>query len=202
MEYSWEIDSIDDVSNTMTVKYVFNTSYQADPMIVNMSKCPAGVNITEHVKIHAPTTQLVSGDLYNNSVTPGQKGVDSVSVDGIINKADISLNDHKKLKLEEIANDRYVFETSGLNLGGTTIDTSRVSQSILTSAYISLKNNLIDSIDWKDSSGEFVSLSLADIEALSAAVSSHVRAAFTKEKVLSTQVKSATSKAEVDSVIW
>jgi hypothetical protein len=202
MEYSWEIDSVDNVSNTMTVKYVFNTSYQAEPILVNISKCPAGVNITDHVMLHAPTTQLVSGGIYNSSVVPGQKGMGSVYIDSIITAADITLEDYKKLKLEEIAAKRYEFETSGLTLNGTVIDTSRESQSILTSAYISLKNNLITSVDWKDSTGVFVTLGLAEIEALSAAVSAHVQSAFTKEKMLTEQVTAATTKSEVDVIKW
>lgn len=202
MEYSWEIDSVDNLSNTMTVKYVFNTSYPADPVLVNMSKCPAGVNITDHVKIHAPTTQLASKDIFNSSVVPGQKGMGSVYVDSIIALGDVTLEDYKKLKLEEIAAKRYEFETSGFSLGSTVVDTSRESQSILTSAYISLKNNLITSVDWKDSTGTFVTLGLAEIEALSTAVSSHVQSAFTKEKLLTEQVTLALDKAEVDLVKW
>jgi hypothetical protein len=202
MEYSWEIDSIDNVSNTMTVKYVFNTSHQADPILVNISKCPAGVNINDHVKRHAPTTLLVSGGTYNSSVVPGQRGIDSVYVDSVTAPADITLEDYKKLKLEEIAAKRYEFETSGFNLGGTAVNTSRESQAILTSAYISLKNNLITSVDWKDSSGTFVTLGLPEIEMLSTAVSTHVQSAFSKEKLLTEQVALALNKTDVDLVKW
>lgn len=201
MEYSWEINSIDDVSNTMTVKYMFNTSYQLDPVLVNIQKCPAGVNIADHISLYAPTTQLAPPKKYNSAAV-GQTGVGSVYVDTITYPSDLTLSDYKKLKLEEIAAARYTFETSGLLLNGTFIDTSRESQSILTSAYISLKNSLISSVDWKDSTGTFVTLGLSEIEMLSTAVSTHVQAAFSKEKLLTAQVTAAVNKTEVDAVKW
>ena len=202
MEYSWKIEHVDDVNNTMTVRYTFNTSYPMDPVLVNMSRCPAGINVNDHIKMHAPTHVLAPGSKYNNSASVGLTGIDAVYVDAIVKMDSISLADYKKLKLEEIAAKRYEFEVSGLDLGGTKVDTSRSSQAILTAAYISMKNNLISSVDWKDQSGTFVSLGLAEIEALSIAVSTHVQSAFTKEKNLTALVMAATTKSEVDTIVW
>jgi len=202
MEYSWKIEHIDEVNKTMTVSYMFNTSYQMEPILINMSLCPAGVNINEHIKNYAPKTQLEPGGKFNASVVIGLQGYDSVYVDSIIPMSSISLDDYKKLKLEELAAKRYEFETSGLNVDGTLVDTSRTSQAILTSAYISLKNNLISSVDWKDNAGNFITLGLPEIEALSAAVSNHVQAAFTKEKDLIVLVMAAVTKSEVDTIVW
>jgi hypothetical protein len=202
MEYSWKIESVDEVTNTMTVKYTFNTSYPMEPILVNMARCPAGVNVGEHVRNNAPVSKLDRGGKFNASATTGLQGYDSVYVESIMKMDSISLDDYKKLKLEELAAKRYEFETSGLDLGGTKIDTSRSSQAILTAAYISLKNNLIQSVDWKDESGTFVTLSLAEIEVLSTAVSVHVQQAFTKEKDLTALVLAAGTKAEVDTIVW
>ena len=202
MEYSWKIENIDSVSNTMTVNYRFNTSYQMDPILVNMSLCPAGVNINEHIKNYVPKSQLESGGKFNASAVAGLQGYDSVYVDSVTPMESISLDDYKKLKLEELAAARYEFETSGLDVAGTLVNTSRTSQAILTSAYISLKNNLISSVDWKDNAGNFITLGLPEIEALSAAVSNHVQAAFTKEKDLVVLVMAAVTKSEVDTIVW
>lgn len=202
MEYSWKIEHIDGVANTMTVKYTFNTSYPADPVLVNMSRCPAGVNVNDHIKQHAPTSILAPGSLYNNSAVAGMSGLDSVYVDSIVKMDTVSLDDYKKLKLEELAAKRFEFETAGLDLGSTKVDTSRTSQAILTAAYISLKNNLISSVDWKDTSGAFVTLGLTEIEMLSTAVSVHVQTAFSKEKDLTALVLAAATKSEVDAIVW
>lgn len=202
MEYSWKIEHIDDVTNTMTVKYTFNTSYPLEPVLVNMSRCPAGVNVNDHVRQHAPTSVLTPGSLYNNSAVVGMTGLDYVYVDSIVVMDTVSLDDYKKLKLEELAAKRFEFETGGLELGATKVDTSRQSQAILTAAYISLKNNLITSVDWKDESGAFITLGLAEIEALSTAVSMHVQQAFTKEKDLTALVLAAGTKSEVDAIVW
>lgn len=202
MEYSWKIEHVDDVTNTMTVKYTFNVSYPLEPVLVNMTRCPAGVNVNDHVRQHAPTSVLAPGSLYNNSAAPGMTGIDSIYVDSVTTLGSVSLDDYKKLKLEELAAKRYEFETAGLELGDTKIDTSRSSQAILTAAYISLKNNLIQSVDWKDESGTFVTLGLAEIEILSTAVSMHVQQAFTKEKDLTALVLAAGTKSEVDTIVW
>jgi hypothetical protein len=202
MEYSWKIEHVDDVNNTMTVQYTFNTSYPMDPVLVNMSRVPAGVNVNDHIKMHAPTHVLAPGAKYNNSASTGLSGMDAVYVDAIVKMDTISLEDYKKLKLEEIAAKRYEFEVSGLTIGDTMIDTSRTSQAILTAAYISLKNNLISSVDWKGRDGVFVTLDLATVEMLSTAVSTHVQTAFTKEKNLTILVAAATTKSEVDAIVW
>lgn len=202
MEYSWKIEHVDTVTNTMTVKYVFNTSYPLDPVLVNMTRCPAGVNVNDHIRQHTPTSILAPGSSYNNSAVAGMSGIDSVYVDSVVVMSDVSLDDYKKLKLEELAAKRYEFETAGLDLGDTKVDTSRSSQAILTAAYISLKNNLISSVDWKDESGTFVTLGLTEIEMLSTAVSMHVQSAFTKEKDLTALVLAAGTKSEVDTIVW
>ena len=202
MEYSWKIEHVDDVNNTMTVQYTFNTSYPMDPVLVNMSRVPAGVNVNDHIKMHAPTHVLAPGAKYNNSASIGLTGMDAVYVDAIVKMDTISLEDYKKLKIEELAAKRYEFETSGLTLGDTLIDTSRTSQAILTSAYISLKNGLLTSVDWKGRDGVFVTLDLTAVEMLSRAVTAHVQSAFTKEKELNDLVAAATTKSEVDTIVW
>lgn len=202
MEYSWKIDNIDEVSGTMTVSYTFNTSYPTEPILVNMTRCPAGMNVNEHVRTHAPTSMFSVGSKFNNSAVAGLSGIDSVYVENIVKLDTLSLDDYKKLKYEELAAKRYEHEVGGIYLGTSKIDTSRSSQAILTAAYISIKNGLIPSVDWKDADGTWNTLGLAEIEAVSTAVSTHVQAAFTKEKDLMTLVAAATSKPEVDSIVW
>jgi hypothetical protein len=202
MEYSWKIEHIDETSNTMSVRYLFNTSYPMDPILVNMVRCPAGVNITDHVKLHVPSTALQAGAKFNNSAVAGVTGLDSIYVENAVKLDSLTLAAYKQLKIEELASARFNYEVSGLVIGGNKIDTSRSSQAILTAAYISLKNNLITSVDWKNQSGTFVTLGLAEIEALSTAVSQFVQAAFTKEKDLNLLVNAATTKSEVDAIVW
>lgn len=202
MEYSWKIENVDDVTNTMTVKYTFNVSYPLESVLVNMSRCPAGVNVTDHIRQHAPTNILAPGGLYNNSAITGSQGIDSVYVDSIVKMDSISLVDYKKLKLEELAAKRFEYETGGFEFNGIKVDTSRQSQATLGNAYVSMKNGLISSVDWKDSNGNFVTLTLDQIEPLSVAVAEFVQLAFSKEKSLAQLVDIATTKSQVDLVVW
>jgi len=202
MEYSWKIENIDDVTNTMTVKYLFNSAYQMEPVLVNMTKCPAGVLLTTHIKNHVPASLMTFSTKYDESVTLGTEGVSSIYIENYLTPDTMSLDDIRRLKLEEIATERYKYETSGVYFSGSMIDTTRESQAILSSAYISLKNGLITFVDWKDKSGNFVTLGLTEIEAISSAVSSHVQSAFTKEKTLTELVLAAQTKEEINDIKW
>jgi hypothetical protein len=160
------------------------------------------VNVNDHIRQHTPTSVLSPGGLYNNSAVTGMTGLDSVYVDSIIKMDSITLDDYKKLKREELAAKRFEYETSGFDFNGIRVDTSRQSQATLGNAYVSMKNNLIPSVDWKDSTGNFITLTLTQVEPLAIAVAEFVQAAFSKEKTLIQLVNAATTKSEVDLVVW
>lgn len=96
-----------------------------------------------------------------------------------------------------VASQRYTKEISGIEINGSKILTDRESQAQLNGAYVSLKNNLVTSIDWKTSNGDWVALTLAEIEPMAIAVSTHVQSCFTEEKNKCVEIDLATTLAEL-----
>lgn len=101
-------------------------------------------------------------------------------------------------KLAALSALRYTKETAGINVGGSKIKTDRESQAALTGAYTTLKNNLLQSIDWKADGGAWVSLALAQVEPMAQAVAAHVQACFTREKAHAQAIAGLTTVAQVD----
>lgn len=112
-----------------------------------------------------------------------------------------TLEEAKALKLAELATARYREETGGIIVGGVTIATDRESQAMLTGAYVSLKQGLVEAVNWKGDDG-WVPSTLAEIEPIAQAVGQHVQACFTREKGLAAQVTAATTAEEVNAIVW
>lgn len=89
----------------------------------------------------------------------------------------------KQSLLNELSSARRIAEFAGITINNIAVPTDRESQAMLTAAYILLKDEIQQAIDYKTSSG-FVQLDLQAITAISQAVSLHVQACFTREKQL------------------
>ena len=112
-----------------------------------------------------------------------------------------TLEDVKTAKLAELASARYTEEVGGIVVGGVTIATDRESQSMLTGAYVSLKQGLMQSVNWKGDDG-WVTATLTEIEPIAQAVGLHVQQCFTKESQLSAQVNAASTIEAVNAIVW
>ena len=112
-----------------------------------------------------------------------------------------TLEEVKGAKLAELAAARYTEEVGGIVVGSVTIATDRESQSMLTGAYVSLKQGLMQSVNWKGDDG-WVAATLTEIEPIAQAVGLHIQACFTKEGQLAAQVKAATTVEEVNAIAW
>ena len=84
-----------------------------------------------------------------------------------------TLGEVKAAKLAELASARYTEEVGGIVVGGVTIATDRESQSMLTGAYVSLKQGLMQSVNWKGDDG-WVTATLTEIEPIAQAVGQHI----------------------------
>lgn len=92
--------------------------------------------------------------------------------------------EYKKNELLNIlANKRYEVEIGGIEVNGLRIKTDRDSQMLISGAYLSAKNNVISSFNFKTEFG-FFSLSSQEIIVIGEAVANHVQSCFTKEKEL------------------
>lgn len=111
------------------------------------------------------------------------------------------LGEVKAAKLAELASARYTEEVGGIVVGGVTIATDREGQSMLTGAYVSLKQGLMQSVNWKGDDG-WVTATLTEIEPIAQAVGLHVQQCFTKESQLSAQVNAASTIEAVNAIAW
>lgn len=84
----------------------------------------------------------------------------------------------------ELAALRYEKEVSGITVGDSVVETDRLSQSMLSGAFIACQLEPTREIDWKGKNG-WVKLNASQIAAISAVVANHVQACFTREKELS-----------------
>ena len=112
-----------------------------------------------------------------------------------------TLEEAKAAKLAELASARYTEEIGGIVVGSVTIATGRESQAMMTGAYVSLKQGLMQSVNWKGDDG-WVTATLTEIEPIAQAVSQHIQACFTKESQLAAQVAAAETVEAVNAIVW
>lgn len=112
-----------------------------------------------------------------------------------------TLTEVKTAKLAELAAARYTEEIGGIVVGNVTIATDRESQAMLTGACVSLKQGLMQSVNWKGDDG-WVTATLTEIELIAQAVGQHVQTCFTKESQLAAQVTAAETVEAVNAIVW
>lgn len=99
---------------------------------------------------------------------------------------------HDKLlaqKVAQSASERWRVETGGITLeNGAFVNTAEKDQNRISNAYSSLKNGLLDQIDFKGANGWAV-MTLVELEPIAQAVSKHVSTyCFGAERDVSTQL--------------
>jgi len=98
----------------------------------------------------------------------------------------------KESLIDALAEIRWQHETGGITLtNGISVKTDRESQSAIFNGYNTLKNGLLSSSPWKFK-GQWVDVTLEDIEPIAQAVSRHVKACFSAEKAVSDLIDKAT----------
>jgi hypothetical protein len=101
------------------------------------------------------------------------------------------IEQRREARLQELADHRWRIETGGVTLpDGARILTDRESQAQLTSAYQSLTQPFVDSIEWKAADG-WVTVTEAELRPIAQAVAQHVQACFTAERQVSDQIAAA-----------
>lgn len=83
---------------------------------------------------------------------------------------------------QAIAASRYDLETGGIVVDGSSINTDRDSQSMLSGALLRVTRSPATVINWKGEDGVWVPLTKDALEAIADAVSAHVQACFTAER--------------------
>ncbi len=114
----------------------------------------------------------------------------------------MTLERAKRIKLDALAEWRYQREVQGIVVGGAPIRTDRESQATITSALISLREGLTSAIEWKTASGVFVSLGLAQMQAIAQAVVAHVQSCFSAEAQIAPIIEQAETIEAVEAVVF
>lgn len=109
-----------------------------------------------------------------------------------------SIDDIKKLKVNEIAASRFSLETGGVTLiNGAQINTERDSQAMVSGALLSVTRKSDTLIDWKGGDGIWTKIDKATIELIADAVSDHVQACFSAERAKCEELSALTTFYEV-----
>lgn len=89
--------------------------------------------------------------------------------------------------LARLAAIRYVRETGGAEMAGAQILTGRTDQAMTTQAFVTLRDGLVDAIDWKGADG-WHRVTLAELEPVARAVAAHVQRCFSAERAVAEQI--------------
>lgn len=102
------------------------------------------------------------------------------------------LDNAKQEVRQAVAANRYEFEVAGVTVNGITVQTDRESQSTVNAAYTTLKNGLVETIDWKGSNG-WVQIDLDTIEFFAKTIAEHAQYCFSQERVHSAAIDELTA---------
>lgn len=194
INYTAQIVSVDPTYKVMEVVY---TSEGRQPVHVSARMPYVNEDLKAVIDMFSPVQYWEEQDRHVQSVEVGQ-------VIPMYNdpNPERTLEEAKRVKLNELAEKRYLHEIGGTQIYGVTIKTDPASQAKIGTAYSSLKDGLVTSVDWKAADDQWITLDLGGIMSVAQAVAMHVKNSFSMEKALSEQVASATTIEEVDSITW
>ena len=120
---------------------------------------------------------------FDHALPAGDAGPGWLLVDGVLVPPDspapaVTLDDAKQQLRERATQLRWQHETGGINVGGVRVLTGIEDQNRIASALIGAPATL----DFKAESG-WVTLTLAELQGIAAAITAHVQACFTAERV-------------------
>lgn len=113
----------------------------------------------------------------------------------------LSFDEARAAKLAALAENRWSAERSGIVVSSIPVMTDRESQALITGAALQAFMDASYSLVWKTATGDFVTLSSAQLLAIAQAVRAHVQACFNREAALTTAIEAAgdaTALAAID----
>ncbi|NVO00770.1 MAG: DUF4376 domain-containing protein [Geobacteraceae bacterium] len=108
-----------------------------------------------------------------------------------------TVDEIRQIKLNALAEYRYEREIGGVTINDLVISTDRESQSLLTSACLTVQMTPAAIINWKSPTG-WVKLNKTAIELIALAVSTHVQACFTVEESHDSAIKKLTTVDQIN----
>jgi len=114
---------------------------------------------------------------------------------------EIDIQSLKIAKRDELANERWKAEVSGIEINGMQILTDFNTQSKITAAYLMAYTNPTYTINWKTLDG-FVTLNASQIMMIGNAIREHIQFQFDKEMELLELLDNAETEEDINGVIW
>lgn len=190
--YTYNIVSVDEAARCMEVVYSAN----GYPTMHVGARLPyQHENLEDIIQMYAPVRHW--------SDQNAQFKVPTVGTVGQVTPPEppqATLESTKLEKLAAIAVWRYLREIRGVSFNGSLIKTDREAQAAISNAYVSLKDGLVTSVEWKTATGDFMTLGLSDMANLAQIVALHIQDCFAKERTLVQQVSEATTIEAVHAV--
>lgn len=112
-----------------------------------------------------------------------------------------TLEQVKAAKLAEIAQDRWIQETGGVEINGVRVATDDRSQGLIAGAAMKAMQDAAYTCWWKGEAG-WALLNAQTILAIADAVRAHVQACFDKERLLDTDIEAAETIEAVQAINW
>lgn len=152
--------------------------------ITDDNKCAEFINFEPQGRFHPSIRWLPVPDTLDRWVSH-----DYIAVDDEIQPPSL---DHLRGQLKaELATIRFAEEIAGVTLpDGSKVRTDRESQAQLSSAYQSLTQPFVDSIDWKSGSG-WITVTQTELEPIARAVAQHVQRCFSAERRVAERIESS-----------
>lgn len=182
--YSYEIIKVDQAARVMEVVY---SSPGRQSMHVGVRIPRADEDLHAVIYAASPVAYWLEQEAQLQTVEVGATGTHEEPPP----PPPPTLAEAKERKLAEIAAWRFKRETAGVSINGIRVQTDRNSQAAITAAYMSLKDGLLTSVDWKASDGQWVQSDLAEMTQIAQAVAAHVQACFSMEKQYADMVVAA-----------
>jgi hypothetical protein len=199
IEYSYEIVNVDEPNRCMEIVY---TSEGRTPLHVGARLPYQGESLDDVVSQFAPVWIWLEKDMVVVPPVVGHKGGGvQGSAPSVPVEEPVTLESVRAQKLREIMAWRYAREIGGVTFEGVTIATDRESQQKITGALVGMKDNFSATLDWKAADGQWITLTVEMLTAMSRAVFDHVQACYQMEKTYSQLVSGATTIEEVGNII-
>ncbi len=193
MNYTYTISNVDVQARCMEIVY---ESEGRTAQRIGARLPYEGESVEDIVKMYAPMAYWREQETPVVAVEVGVSGTVSES------QGELTLDQAKMAKLDELAFYRYAQEVAGVQINGLIYSTDRGSQERMASTHAAFAAGLIQSVDWKLGAGVFVPHNAALFSAVYAEVLTHVQAAFSKERSLAAQVAAAQSIEALEQIVW
>jgi hypothetical protein len=108
----------------------------------------------------------------------------------------------KKLLRDHFSEKRYDVEVGGLDMGGLSVRTDRLTVARIYQAQSLATADPTFTTEWKLGDGSFITIDATLIGQLSAVITAHIQSSFVQEKTVNASIDAATTIDELKAIEW